>query len=349
MTGTSVRKTVAEFGTGYLTTRILSDGPGYLWIRTPGPGRAEGFTAVPPAVRRALSASAGPPAPEPITDARAVLGGKEAGPDESFGVERRYRVDSPYSLGHVLAGPQAVPHQWEALPGLLRHCGRMLREIHGSVPAPSTLATPRGAGRLAAWLDGHADRGHSARLRDEARARLGEARLRRAAQWCSPLNTPTDQDVLLLGGLTLGSVVPTRGGEGCHVLAGEELARGPAAYDLGWALGELAEFRLLHFAGGDHGPAVTGHCAEAGAALLRGYTEAAGQGPPAVDTDTVARIAVLRILTHIHDYAAFVEWTDQATHYLDLLADLIDRPVTALEAVSGGQTPHRPIHEPEDQ
>lgn len=347
MSGTAGPEAVSEFCTGYLRTRILPDGPGFLWVRSPGAGRKGGFTAVPSAVRKSLSTADAVRAP--FAGARIVLGAEGGGPDTGSVPERRYRTESPYSLGHVLASPQAVPHQWEALPELLRHCGRRLGELHAQVPAPAALAAPRGTSRLADWLAGSTDLGHTARLRHQAGERLGEARLRRAAQWCSSLNAPTDEAVPLLGGLTLGSVVPTRSGEGCHVLAGEELARGPASYDLGWTLGELAEFRLLHFAGDQDGSAGADHCAKAGAALLLGHRETAGQGPAAVDTASLARTAVLRILTHVHDFAAFVQWIDQVTLYLDLLADLIDHPIAALEAASGGQAMPRPTHEPEDQ
>ncbi|WP_031041755.1 hypothetical protein [Streptomyces sp. NRRL F-5650] len=343
MTGAAAPVTVAEFATGYLSTRILADGPDHLWIRSPGAARDPGFTGVPPAVRAALGAAAGP-----RPGARLVLGTEGTGPDGGSVAERRYRVESPYSLGHVLAGPQAAPRQWDALPELLGHCGRLLGEVHTRAPAPAALAAPRGSGRLADWLAGRAAPGHSGRLRDLARGRLGEARLDRAARWCSSLNSRTGPQVLLLGGLTLGSVVPTRDGRGCHVLAGEELARGPAGYDLGWALGELAEFRLLHFADGAAEDTAR-HCAKAGAALLHGYRAAAGRETPAADPDALARVAVLRILAHAHDFAAFVQWTDQLSLYLGLLADLIDHPRAALEAATGGQTAPGPTHPTEDQ
>ncbi|MFD5516220.1 hypothetical protein [Streptomyces sp. NPDC127066] len=351
MTVPTGRKQVAAFGTGYLTTRILRDGPAYVWCRAPGPARTGGFTPVPPAVRDALAAL-------PAEGAGIVLGEEATeGPGDGDGTggagaaERRYRVGSAYSLGHVLGNHQAAPHQWAALPRLMHQAGRTLRRVHERLPAATVADPPRGTRRLAGWLAGRAGPGGAGRLHREARSRLGAHRLERAAQWCAAFDSPDERGVFLLGGPGLASVVPDPAGAGCLILAGEELARGPAAYDLGWTLGELAEFRLLHFARG--GPAVeelAAHCAEAGGALLRGYAGAGGPGGTGADRDATARAAVLRMLTHAHDYAAFVDWTDQLTQYLDLLADLIDHPATAVGDLAHEPTGHRPAtHEPEEQ
>ncbi|MGX4692307.1 hypothetical protein [Streptomyces sp. JNUCC 63] len=341
MTAPTRLETVAAFGTGYLTTRILRDGPDYLWCRAPGAARTSGFTPIPPSARRALAVL-------PADGAGVVLGDDAVvgpGEDAAAGVtERRYRVGSAYSLGHVLGNHQAAPHQWAALPRLLRQAGRTLRTVHERVPASTAQGAPHGTLRLAGWLAGRPGPGRAGRLRQEARARLGRDRLERAAQWCATLNSPDGQSVFLLGGAALGSVVPSPAGTGCLIMAGEELARGPAAYDLGWALGELAEFRLLHFAGGDPAAdAAAAHCAEASGALLEGY------GAAGVDRVEVARAAVLRMLVHTHDYAAFVDWTDQLTQYLDLLADLIDHPLAAVGDSPDAPAGHRQTHEPEEQ
>ncbi|MFH9547424.1 hypothetical protein [Streptomyces sp. NPDC017435] len=395
MTAPTRYEQVLAFGTGYLTTRILRDGPHYLWCRAPGPARTGGFTPVPATARRALAAlpphgarvvlgedtptepeqdtaarpgdnpadaaterryragSAYSPAHVPGTDRVAPAGedtpmepGQEAAARAggNAATERRYRADAAYSLGHVLGNHRAAPDQWAALPRLLRQVGRTLRTVHEQVPASAAAGAPRGTLRLAGWLAGRPGPGQAGRLHREAHARLGRDRLARAAQWCAALNTPGERDVFLLGGAALGAMVPDPSGTGCLIMAGEELARGPAAYDLGWTLGELAEFRLLHFAAGnDEAAAAAAHCAEASGALLDGY------GAAGTDRAEVARAAVLRVLLHTHDYAAFVDWTDQLTQYLDLLADLIDHPLAAVGDFPDAPAGHRQTHQPEEQ
>ncbi|MFJ2816622.1 hypothetical protein [Streptomyces sp. NPDC087294] len=339
MTTPTRHEPVAAFGTGYLTTRILREGPHYLWCRAPGAARTGGFTPIPPSARRTLTAL-------PADGARIVLGDDApAGPGEDTPAgttERRYRVGSPYSLGHVLGNHRAAPQQWAALPRLLHQAGRTLRTVHEHVPTSHAEGAPHGTLRLAGWLAGRPGPGQAGRLHQEARARLGQDRLEQAAQWCAALNSPGERNVFLLGGAALGSVVPDPSGTDCLIMAGEELARGPAAYDLGWVLGELAEFRLLHFAGGDH-TADAAHCAEASGALVAGY------GAAGTDRAEVARAAVLRMLIHTHDYAAFVDWTDQLTRYLDLLAELIDHPLAAVGDFADAPAGHRQIHQPEEQ
>ncbi|MFD4990087.1 hypothetical protein [Streptomyces sp. NPDC058374] len=334
---------LALFGTGYLATRVTRAGDGYLWCRTAGPDRPEDFTPVPAAVASAARDRRG----WGVRGTRVVLGAEERVRAEEYGplatrgagaVERRYLAPAPYSLGHVLGNRAAAPAHWAALPRLLERVGAVLRQVHASfadVPAASVPAAegPAGPRRLAHWLTGHQVTGHGARLRRTAREVLGPERMATAASWCAGPGAGTARPVLLLGGTGLGSLVPTPDAADCVLLAGEELAAGPASHDLGWIVGELAEFRLLHFTGPAERAAA--HCASATAALLRGYGD--GPGPLAAppDLDAVARSAVLRVFTHFLDYAAFVGWDDRFTGHLGVVAALLDHPLGTIDGLTG--------------
>ncbi|WP_231156749.1 hypothetical protein [Streptomyces sp. CNZ748] len=349
---------VAEFGTGYLATRVLTAERGYLWCRGPGPARPRPFTPVPDAVADASRAWT-------AHGARVVLGApgrpypEDRRPDRTRGdaaSERHYRVPAPYSLGHVLGNHAAAPLPWAALPRLLHQVGTVLRRVHTAFADSPVPGGPAGAARVAGWLAGTPVTPAAGRLRQEALARLGGARMRRAAEWCADLAAggAGERPVLLLGGVSLGSVIPSPRGDACAVLAGEELATGRAAFDLGWTVGELAEFRLLHFTDPGSGAAAE-HCARAARALLSGYataTDPAGPRPgpadtrpgpadPGPDLDAVARSAVLRVLAHGVDYAAFVGWRDQLTSYLDVVAGLLDHPLGTIEGPPGAPAGRR--------
>jgi hypothetical protein len=120
---------------------------------------------------------------------------------------------------------------------------------------------------------------------------------------------------LLHGAPSLGLIVPSVSPGNCALLSGEDLARGPAAFDLGWLLGELAEMRATNVRG--IGGLPDDRSGPLARALLDGY------GPPG-DSVTTGRAATVRVFTHAHDYAAFVGWHDHVTDYLDIIADLID-------------------------
>lgn len=230
-------RVVAEFGTGYLATRVLTAERGYLWCRRPGHARPCPFTPVPDAVADAARAWTahgsrvvlGAPGPTDLDNRR---------PDGA-GTWRQYRVPAPYSLGHVLGNHAAAPLAWAALPRLLHQVGTVLRRVHTAFAGSPAPGGPPGAARVAGWLAGAPVTPAAGRLRREALARLGGARMRRAGEWCADVAAggTGERPVLLLGGVSLGSVIPSPGGDACTVLAGEELATGHAAFDLGWTVG----------------------------------------------------------------------------------------------------------------
>ncbi|PWI16988.1 hypothetical protein DI272_24600 [Streptomyces sp. Act143] len=329
---------LALFGTGYLATRVTRAGDGFLWSRTAGPDRPEDFTPVPAALARAARAARG----WAVGGTRVVLGAEERVRAEDYGplpirgagvVERRYPAPAPYSLGHVLGNRAAAPAHWAALPRLLERVGEVLRQVHTSFADVPVAGGPAGPRRLAHWLAGRQNIGRATRLWQEAHRVLGPERMAVAASWCTDPGASTAPPVLLLGGTGLGSQVPTPDAADCVLLTGEELAAGPASHDLGWIVGELAEFRLLHFTGSAEDAAA--HCASATAALLRGYAGGPGPRPASAGLDAVARSAVLRMFTHCLDYAAFVGWDDRFPDHLDVLAALLDHPMGTIDGLTG--------------
>ncbi|MEU6103053.1 hypothetical protein [Streptomyces flaveolus] len=328
---------LALFGTGYLATRVTRAGDGFLWSRTAGPDRPEDFTSVPAALARAVRGRRG----WAVGGTRVVLGAEERVRAEDYrplpirgagAVERRYLAPAPYSLGHVLGNRAAAAEHWAALPRLLERVGTVLRQVHTSFTGVPVAGGPAGPRRLARWLTVRQTDGREARLRREAHRVLGTERMATAASWCTEAGATAAPSVLLLGGTGLGSLVPTPDAADCVLLAGEELAAGPASHDLGWIVGELAEFRLVHFTGpaGD----AAAHCASATTALLRGYTDGPGPLPASAGLDAVARSAVLRMFTHCLDYAAFVGWDDRLTGHLGVLAALLDHPMGTIDGLT---------------
>ncbi|MCZ9344612.1 hypothetical protein NGM37_43385, partial [Streptomyces sp. TRM76130] len=216
---------------------------------------------------------------------------------------------------------------------MLERVGTVLLRVHTSFADVPVTGGPAGPRRLAHWLTGRQAIGSATRLWRDAHRVLGPERMATAASWCTDPGASTAPPMLLLGGAGLGSLVPTPDAADCVLLTGEELAAGPASHDLGWIVGELAEFRLLHFAGPAEDAAA--HCASATTALLRGYTDGAGPLPRSAGLDAVARSAVLRMFTHCLDYAAFVGWDDRLTDHLNVLAALLDHPMGTIDGLTG--------------
>jgi hypothetical protein len=295
---------LVSFGTAFHGTRIHRRAAAYEWVRHPGPLRLEPFTPVHPDLRTTLEAL--------DTD------GVRLGVGVADGPERRYRAGSPSTASNVLQ-PGPADEVWPALQPLLHATGRALLLLHTGVAAPADAPAPAGATRLASWLrTGHGPQ-HAPRLFALARQMLGAERWERASDWAADATGARPGAVFLHGGASLGALVLDATPDGLltgtgTLLTGEDLARGPAAYDVGWLLGELAEFRLLP-QGRQH-PQTAHRLREAARHILRGY------GP--VCPVAVGRVATLRILTHAHDFAAYVGWHDQLPEYVGLVADLLD-------------------------
>ncbi|WP_128433861.1 hypothetical protein [Streptomyces cyaneus] len=316
---------VDEFGTGFLRTRVRRHGRGFVWERSAGELRREPFSAVSDEVRAAVSAVVPESAPG-VAGVLPVLGVPQDG-------ARRYPAGAARSVGHLLLSALDA-RQRGLLHHLLYEVGRTVRRVHEGVPVRLATGRPRGAARLASWLrttpsrtpsptpSSDAPHAHLPNLHALAARRLGPDRLARVLGWCDELAVGGEGDVFLLGGVGSGALVPGAAPGAGVLLAGEELARGPAAYDVGWLLGELAEFRLVHLTRPEHAD-LAEHCAESARSFLRGY------GDHGTDPVALGRAAALRVFTHAHDYAAYVGWTDEFPAYLDCIAELIDTDGTA--------------------
>jgi hypothetical protein len=103
------------------------------------------------------------------------------------------------------------------------------------------------------------------------------------------------------------------------LLTGEELAFAPAHFDAGWIAGELHELHA-HFLRDD-----AAHRAHACHALITALT---GSAATVYGAAPIQRVATLRTLTHLHDFAAYVGWHDSLLEYVSDLGDRIDATET---------------------
>ncbi|MEU6313485.1 hypothetical protein [Streptomyces sp. NPDC047014] len=284
---------VAEYGTGLQTTRVLRapDG-GFLWwhgpgSQVPGPLRAPAAHLLP-----ALPEDSGAAlltAPEP---AGAGLLHRTGGPASAAAWLRDFRPQARTLVAHSLAA-----------------AARALRALH-SVPLPpeaqSPAGPPPGLGRLRDWARGGGE------LRERALAHWGAARLERLLGWADELAPehpagPAGRS-LVHGWASLGALVPPLSRGRVALLTGEDLGLGRPELDLGWLLGELVELAWA-----------TPH--QEPADLQRLLLAAYGPGP---DPALAGRAAVLRIVTHMQDFAAYRGWDDELLGYIAFTAELID-------------------------
>ncbi|MET9424347.1 hypothetical protein ABZY06_27060 [Streptomyces sp. NPDC006540] len=293
---------VEEFATGFLRTAVHEGDHGYVWIRRPGADRPSPLTPPGQPVRDAIRALR-------LPDLRLAL-------PEVVADALHYRVPGPVAVAKLCVGsdPRLTP---QLVTSALSGTGAALRLLHSAVPGSRATSGPAGPARLAAWmLRGRGPRAATA-FHTVVRRQLGSGRWSQVQDWCASLATDLTDGVFLHGAPSLGSVIAgSRPGEGC-LLIGEDVARGPADFDLGWLLGEFAEWRmtLLRRTPGlvmdprDYHAALTGLCRAYGA-----------PDEPA----TVGRAAVLRIFTHAHDFAAYMGWHPELTEYASTIAELID-------------------------
>lgn len=293
-------------GTGLLRTSVARlPGGGFVWERRPGPAAPEGLAPPAPGLARTVTEAGRSQGVEPalptVADPTATV--------------LRYRLPGAFSAARLLRIPD--PQVPALVTEALRGTGRLLAALHTHTPAASLAAPPTGPPsgirRLRGWLARGEGPGDAGRLHRAFVARLGEGRRRRAieaADWAGWAGG----GALLHGAPGLGGLVPSPYAGRGALLTGEELAVGTPEFDVGWLLGELVELRAAARLGLGGAPAHD--YAPLARALLDGY----GPARPA----PLARAALLRILTHTHDYAAYVGWHDDLTSYLDLLAGLVD-------------------------
>lgn len=184
-------------------------------------------------------------------------------------------------------------------------------------PAPDGLAAPAGALRVAGWLAGDGRPRSADRLQRRLSRVAGGRRLGELTAWVDEFARPTRRR-LLLGGVGTGSAYLGAGAEGTTFLVGSELAAGLPEWDVGFVLGELLE----RVCTGD--PARSGLGGDPAAVTLL-----AGRGPE-LDLACVARASVLRWLVHLHDYAAYVGWSEELADRLDQVVGYVDDPARSL-------------------
>jgi aminoglycoside phosphotransferase (APT) family kinase protein len=311
--GITDARLVDSFATGYQRTAVHRSADGScLWVRSAGADRPVPLTG--PGARARLRMAA--PRPEGI---RVVL------PDEIPGA-LLYTAYGAESAAKLL-WTELPPARRDRLTAALHATGRLLRTLHDAPcdapPAEITGRTgPPGPARLAAWMDTGTGPRAAARLHGVLRARFGPHRWAVVRSWCAELAERAPGDVLLHGAPSTGSVIvaderlePAE----AALLTGEDLAPGPAAFDIGWLLGEFLELRMTDTRKGARPrPLLT----DLPAALLDGY--GAIGDPPAA-----GRAAVLRIVTHAHDFAAYMGWHSELGLYADALPAYVDSEGTA--------------------
>lgn len=123
---------------------------------------------------------------------------------------------------------------------------------------------------------------------------------------------------LLLGSAGASAVYPDPSGDGATVLV-DEVCAGPPGWDVGWLLGEQIEL-LLSAPGAEVKPP-----------RLTADPVVAELLVEAPDTlDSIGYFAGLRWLTHMHDYAAYVGWSDDLPRGVRAACRFLTDPLNAL-------------------
>ncbi|WP_058047487.1 hypothetical protein [Streptomyces roseifaciens] len=328
---------VGEYVTGLQHTRVhRSAHGGFVWWHRPGALRPGPLAA---------------PAAAAVPDLSDLPGAALLVAPVPFGDGLLHRAPGAVSVVTWLADPRPGARQLAA--HALATAGRSLRALHGTpLPPGPPPGPPEALRRMRAWADG-ADGllPGAARLREETLAAWGSARLERVRAWWEEAVAPPVAS-LIHGGASLGALVPPLHRGRTALLTGEDLAAASPALDLGWLLGDLAE---LAWSAGRYGapgpsdapgpPGATGG-PDLRQVLLAGYgldgsDDPGGSGGPedpdgpgGPDPAAVARAAVLRVVTHMQDFASYCDWSDELRDYIAFTAELIDEE--GRRAVPGG-------------
>nr|WP_202521662.1 hypothetical protein [Streptomyces sp. SID5614] len=328
---------VAEYGTGLQITRVhrapdaeLGGTGDFLWWHGPGPLRVGSYRV--PARSAALVPDLGPVA----TAALLAIG-------TPHGDGLLHRAAGSASAAAWLRDPR--PQAGRLVAHSLAAAARALRALHGVPlpPGPQPLPPP-GVRRLREWAAGTGPLAPAAaRLRRRAREVWGEGRTELLLGWADEAVRPSGPGapvVPLHGWASTGSLVPPRSRGRVALLTGEDLGAGRRELDLGWMLGDLVELAWsspLHraaesagllsvtdlqrvFLGAYEADGSDTHGSEGGG-RERGDHEPSG---PVYDPVAVGRCAVLRVVTHMRDFATYCEWSDELLDYLAFTAELID-------------------------
>ncbi|MFF3035691.1 hypothetical protein ACFVS7_32360 [Streptomyces rubiginosohelvolus] len=334
---------VAEYGTGLQVTRVhrASDGSlggtgDFLWWHGPGPRRGGPLRV--PARAAALVPDLGP------VEAAALLA---TGTPHGDGL--LHRAAGSASAAAWLRDPR--PQAGRLVAHSLAAAARALRALHGvSLPPGPQPLPPPGVRRLREWAAGTAPLAPAAaRLRRRAREVWGGDRTERLLGWADDAVCPSGTGapvVPLHGWASTGSLVPPRSRGRVALLTGEDLGAGRRELDLGWMLGDLVELAWsspLHRAAaqspgllsvtdlqrvflGAYEADGSDTDGREGGGHDAGVREGGDHGPavPVYDPVAVGRCAVLRVVTHMRDFATYCEWSDELLDYLAFTAELID-------------------------
>ncbi|MEU4177059.1 hypothetical protein [Streptomyces sp. NPDC026589] len=347
LTGAAVL--VAEHGTGLQVTRVYEgqDEGGFLWWHGPGHRHAGPLRAP-----REL----GPLVPGREAGAGAAL----LSTGQPHGTGLLHRAAGSVSAAAWLRDPR--PQAGRLVAHSLTAAARALRALHGvSLPQGLEPAPPPGLRRLREWAGGTVPLVPAAeRLRRHALEVWGGARTARLLDWADDAERPTGvgaSAVLLHGWASTGALVPPRSRGRVALLTGQDLGTGRRELDLGWMLGDLVElawssplYRVAHAGAG--APEEEGTVLPSAAVLQQVFLGVYGEGPggkgpggegaggegsgdgasgdrtggggPVYDPAAVGRCAVLRVVTHMRDFATYCEWSDELLDYLAFTAELID-------------------------
>ncbi|MBF6047811.1 hypothetical protein GO001_21675 [Streptomyces sp. NRRL B-1677] len=316
---------VAEYVTGLQHTRVhrsardASDGSGrsdasgasggFLWWHRPGALHPGPLTA---------------PAAAAVPDLSGVPGAALLVTPVPAGGGLLHRAPGAVSVVTWLADPRPGARRLAA--HALAAAGRALHALHDTPLPPGLPAGPPAAlRRMRAWADGRDGLlPGAARLREETLAVWGTDRLDRVRTWWEAAVAPVAPS-LIHGGASLGALVPPLHRGRTALLTGEDLAAGSPALDLGWLLGDLAE---LAWSERRNGGPESAEGPDLRHVLLTAYgsrgLDAAGLDPAGRDLAGLGRAAVLRVVTHMQDFAAYCDWTEELHDYIAFTAELID-------------------------
>lgn len=275
--------------TGYLDTEIRSRVAGgiaadrYRWSFGPGIDRTEPLRTAPAGVRAVI---------DDLTDispCRLSLSWID-------GDRRHHLAPGRASLAAHIGRRDATASRRDltvaasGLGSLLRRLGRI------DSSAVEELSTPSGTRRLAHWLRTGDGPWAAGVMHDRLISMLGSTRVDEIISWIDEM--PSEH--LVHGRAGLAATVVSETAAPAALLTGDEIACGPADFDMAWVLGEfLVTEHMVRYAPDDIAAArqreLITACRDA---FLIGYG-------PARDLVSAGRTTTLRVLLELHDFAAY--------------------------------------------
>lgn len=274
--------------TGYLDTEIRSRVAGgisaerYRWSFGPGIDRTEPLRTASAGVRSAI---------DDLTD----IGPCRLSLSWIDGDRRHHLAPGRASLAaHIgrrdsTASRRDLTQAASGLGSLLRRLGRV------DTPAAEELPTPSGPRRLAHWLRTGDGPWAAGVMHDRLISLLGSTRVDEIISWIDEM--PLER--LVHGRAGLAATVVSESAAPAALLTGDEIACGPADFDMAWVLGEfLVTEHMVRYAPDDAATRQRELITACRDAFLIGYG-------PARDLVSAGRTTTLRVLLELHDFAAY--------------------------------------------